>query len=191
MARSIREEQPGGRQPAPEPLALVQDFCNTLDLEGEVERLTGPDELAAWLAAHGLLARGTRLGPGDLERALAVRGGLRELAMANADLPVDQAAVRSLNRALGPALLQARFHPGGSWQLDPGTTGVDAGLARLTAIVIDAMRHGTWRRLKPCRNHVCRWLFYDHSTNRSGTWCTMAVCGNRLKARAYRRRHRP
>jgi predicted RNA-binding Zn ribbon-like protein len=41
---------------------------------------------------------------------------------------------------------------------------------------------------KPCRNHPCRWLFYDHSTNRSGTWCTMAVCGNRLKARADRRR---
>ncbi|HEV2869799.1 MAG TPA: CGNR zinc finger domain-containing protein, partial [Actinomycetota bacterium] len=33
--------------------------------------------------------------------------------------------------------------------------------------------------------------FYDHSTNRSGTWCTMSVCGNRRKARAYRRRHQP
>ena len=32
----------------------------------------------------------------------------------------------------------------------------------------------TRSRLKPCRNHDCRWLFYDHSTNRSGTWCTMA-----------------
>jgi predicted RNA-binding Zn ribbon-like protein len=191
MARSIREEQPGGRQPAPEPLALVQDFCNTLDLEGEVERLTGPDELAAWLAAHGLLARGTRLGPDDLERALAVRGGLRELAMANAGQPVDGAAVGRLNRALGRAALLARFDRGGGWRLDPGTGGVDAALATLAAVVVQAMHDGRWSRLKPCRNHECRWLFYDHSTNRSGSWCTMAVCGNRTKARAYRRRHRP
>ena len=191
MGRASRQKQPGGREPAPEPLALVQDFLNTIDLEGEVEELADPDRLRSWLATRGLLGRQAAVDDNDLERVLAVRAGLRELAMANADLPVDPAAVRSLNRALGPALLQARFDPGGSWQLDPGATGVEAALARLAAIVIDAMHHGTWRRLKPCRNHVCRWLFYDHSTNRSGTWCTMAVCGNRLKARAYRRRHRP
>ncbi|MGH2778535.1 MAG: CGNR zinc finger domain-containing protein, partial [Actinomycetota bacterium] len=31
--------------------------------------------------------------------------------------------------------------------------------------------------------------FYDHSKNRSGKWCTMRVCGNRAKTRAYRERH--
>jgi predicted RNA-binding Zn ribbon-like protein len=191
MGKASRQEQPGGREPAPEPLALVQDFLNTFDLEGEVEELTGPDELRAWLTAHSLLDRSARVGDGDLERALAVRDGLRELAMANADLPVDEAAIRTLNLALDPALLQARFDPAGSWRLDPSASGVDGALARLAAVVIDAMHDGTWSRLKPCRNHDCRWLFYDHSTNRSGTWCTMAVCGNRLKARAYRRRHRP
>lgn len=191
MGKASRQEQPGGREPAPEPLALVQDFLNTFDLEGEVEELTGPDQLRAWLTAHSLLDRSARVGDGDLERALAVRGGLRELAMANADLPVDEAAIRALNLALDPALLQARFGPAGSWRLDPSASGVDGALARLAAVVIDAMHDGTWSRLKPCRNHDCRWLFYDHSTNRSGTWCTMAVCGNRLKARAYRRRHRP
>jgi predicted RNA-binding Zn ribbon-like protein len=191
MGKASRQEQPGGREPAPEPLALVQDFLNSLDLEGEVEELTGPDELRAWLTAHRLLDRRARVGDGDLERALAVRGGLRELAMANAALPVDEVAIRTLNLALDPALLLARFDPAGSWRLDPGASGVDGALARLAAVVIDAMHDGTWSRLKPCRNHDCRWLFYDHSTNRSGTWCTMAVCGNRLKARAYRRRHRP
>ena len=190
MSKATRQEQPGGRESAPEPLGLVQDFCNTFDLEGEAEELTGPDELRTWLVARGLLDRGARVGDGDLERALAVRTGLRELAMANADLPVDEAAIRTLNLALNPAPLLARFDPAGSWRLDPGPSGVDGALARLAAVVIDAMHDGTWSRLKPCRNHECRWLFYDHSTNRSGTWCTMAVCGNRLKARAYRRRHR-
>jgi predicted RNA-binding Zn ribbon-like protein len=170
---------------------LVQNFCNTVDLEGEVEELTGPDELGAWLTARGLLDPNMPVSGGDLQRALAIRSGLRELAMANADLPVDEAAIQMLNLALNPALLQARFGPTGSWRLDPGAPGIDGALASLAAIVIDTMHDGTWTRLKPCRNHDCRWLFYDHSTNRSGTWCTMAVCGNRLKARAYRRRHRP
>jgi predicted RNA-binding Zn ribbon-like protein len=89
------------------------------------------------------------------------------------------------------ALLQPRFDPAGGWHLDPGADGVDGAMARLAAVVVDAMGDGTWSRLKPCRNHGCRWLFYDHSTNRSGTWCTMSVCGNRRKARAYRRRHQP
>jgi predicted RNA-binding Zn ribbon-like protein len=191
MSKATRQEQPGGRESAPEPLALVQDFLNTLDLEGEVEQLGGVGELRAWLTERGLLDRVARVSDDDLERALAVRAGLRELAMANADLPVDHAPIRALNLALDPALLQARFDPAGGWRLDPGRPGVEGALARLAAVVIDAMGDGTWTRLKPCRNHDCRWLFYDHSTNRSGTWCSMAMCGNRLKARAYRRRHRP
>jgi predicted RNA-binding Zn ribbon-like protein len=50
------------------------------------------------------------------------------------------------------------------------------------------MLDGTWERLKACRN--CRWSFYDYSPNRSGTWCSMQLCGNRRKTRAYRKRKR-
>jgi predicted RNA-binding Zn ribbon-like protein len=48
----------------------------------------------------------------------------------------------------------------------------------------------TWDRLKACRLDDCQWVFYDHSKNRSRTWCSMRVCGNRAKARAYRERRR-
>jgi predicted RNA-binding Zn ribbon-like protein len=45
--------------------------------------------------------------------------------------------------------------------------------------------------MKACALHdSCEWAFYDWSKNRSGTWCDMAVCGNRAKARAYRERRR-
>ena len=39
-------------------------------------------------------------------------------------------------------------------------------------------------------NPDCRWAFYDGSKNRSGRWCDMASCGNRMKARAFRERAR-
>ncbi|MGZ5324519.1 MAG: CGNR zinc finger domain-containing protein, partial [Solirubrobacterales bacterium] len=48
----------------------------------------------------------------------------------------------------------------------------------------------TWERLKLCENPDCLWAFYDNSRNRSGSWCRMGLCGNRIKNRAYRERQR-
>ena len=42
--------------------------------------------------------------------------------------------------------------------------------------------------MKACRNERCRWVFYDHSRNHTGTWCSMRICGNRHKVRAHRAR---
>jgi predicted RNA-binding Zn ribbon-like protein len=50
------------------------------------------------------------------------------------------------------------------------------------------MADGSWSRLKTCRNHGCRWVFYDLSKNRSASWCSMQLCGNRRKTRVYRAR---
>ncbi|TKA12045.1 hypothetical protein FCI23_09025 [Actinacidiphila oryziradicis] len=61
-------------------------------------------------------------------------------------------------------------------------------MGRLLSLTAPAGFHGTWRRLKICPSEHCQWAFYDHSKNRSGTWCQMAECGNRAKARAYRNR---
>jgi predicted RNA-binding Zn ribbon-like protein len=83
-----------------------------------------------------------------------------------------------------------RFDAAGRSRLEPSASGVDGALGRLLAIVNTAMTDGTWPRLKACRSHACLWAFYDASKNRSGAWCSMAVCGSRSKARAYRRRHR-
>lgn len=184
-------DQPGGRRPAPYPLDLVQAFLNTCDLEGGVEELTGPEALGAWLVRHHLIDERAPVGPADLDRALAVRGGWRELTLANAGLRPDPAAVEVLNRALASAPLLPGFDTTARWRLAPAAEGVDAALAHMAALVVEAMTAGTWARLKPCRRHACRWIFYDHSTNRSGTWCTMSICGNRQKARTYRRRHHP
>jgi predicted RNA-binding Zn ribbon-like protein len=59
-------------------------------------------------------------------------------------------------------------------------------LDEVAAVALAAMLDGSWPRLKACRN--CHWSFYDYSPNRSATWCSMQLCGNRKKTRAYRRR---
>jgi predicted RNA-binding Zn ribbon-like protein len=125
----------------------------------------------------------------DLRRATVLREALRAVLLAHTDRAVVPAgASAALDDAACRARLQLRFDERGEAALEPEAGGVDGALGRLLAIVQDSIAHGTWTRLKACRDHSCAWAFYDHTKNRSGTWCTMDVCGNRAKARAYRGR---
>jgi predicted RNA-binding Zn ribbon-like protein len=177
-------------KPAPPALRLVQEFVNSADLETGEEALGDPDRLKAWLADHDLLDAGEQVSEGDLRRAIEAREGLRELLVANNGGSADPAAVDGLNRAAGRAALRLAAHPTAPARLEPDASGVDGALAQMLATVALAGADGTWERLKACREHTCRWAFYDGSKNRSGKWCKMESCGNAAKARAYRKRHR-
>ncbi|GAB3507460.1 CGNR zinc finger domain-containing protein [Amycolatopsis cihanbeyliensis] len=45
-------------------------------------------------------------------------------------------------------------------------------------------------RLRPCANDECRLFLLDRSRANRARWCSMAVCGNREKARRHYRRTR-
>jgi predicted RNA-binding Zn ribbon-like protein len=174
---------------APGELELVRDFLNTIDVEEGIEEIGTPEELSAWLAAHGL-ENARELDDGDVLRAIAMREGLRALTLANNGEPLAGDAVTRLNSIAGETQLRVRFDDQGRPSLEPAGAGAEAALGELLAIVFRSMAEGTWPRLKACRADTCQWVFYDRSKNRSGTWCSMAVCGNRAKARSYRERHR-
>ena len=176
---------------APGELNHIRRFVNTLDLEDRSDEIAEPGALRDWLAERDLIDPGAELGPEDVARAHEVREALRKLLLANNGDPVDQAAVETLNDAAARADLQVRFEPDGAANLAPVQSAIDGAVGRLLAIVFRAMADGTWPRLKACAYHDrCEWAFYDWSKNRSGTWCDMAVCGNRAKAAAYRERRR-
>jgi predicted RNA-binding Zn ribbon-like protein len=176
--------EPGDRAPAPGPLRLVQLFVNTNDLEGGPELLPDAAALRDWLADHDLYDG--RVTDDDHARAIALREAIRELVSANAGLPHDPAAAELVDEV--GAVLRPVFEPAGT-RFEPTVGGVDGALARIVAAIHAAIAEGTWERLKACERDVCRWAFYDHSKNRSGHWCSMAVCGQREKnRRAYRRR---
>lgn len=176
------------RPPAPGDLELVRQFVNTYDVESAWEEFTSPVELAAWLVARGLLPTGRRLDDKDLAAARTLRDALREVLAANAGHADAPAARRTLDRIAARYPMRMRLN-GGAWLEPGGGPGVAPAIARLLATIYDAMTLGTFERLKVCRNDECQWAFYDHSRNRSGAWCTMAVCGNRMKGRAFRTRH--
>jgi predicted RNA-binding Zn ribbon-like protein len=174
---------------APGELELVRQFLNTIDIEDGIEEIGTPEELAGWLAEHGLTNR-RELDDGDVRRVIAMREGLRALTLANNGEALPGEALSRLNSIAGEAQLRVRFDGRGRPALEPAGAGAEAALGELLAIVFRSMAEGTWSRLKACRADTCQWVFYDHSKNRSGTWCSMAVCGNRAKARSYRERHR-
>jgi predicted RNA-binding Zn ribbon-like protein len=174
-------------QEAPGDLELVRAFVNTLDVESGADELRDPIALGTWLRSHGLL-RGGSPSVADLTAARRLREAIRSLLLEQAGVSVRKDAALTLTRAAQRAGLAPAFDPTGSARLEPAAGGVDGALGRVLAIVAAAMAEGTWSRLKACRAEDCRWAFYDHARNRSRHWCSMAVCGNRTKARAYRRR---
>jgi predicted RNA-binding Zn ribbon-like protein len=176
---------------APGRLKLVQDFLNTVDLEGGTDDLADAPTATRWLRDHDLLGGRERLDEPARHRLVAVREALRDLAGANAGEAVPEASVTVLNRVSTSTPLVVRVRDTAeAAELVPDRKGVDGAIAALLAIVYTAQVDGTWVRFKTCREDVCRWAFYDATKNRSGTWCDMAVCGNRAKARAYRVRNR-
>jgi predicted RNA-binding Zn ribbon-like protein len=191
MEPLVPQPPPAGEPPsAPGQLELVSQFINSADLAAGEDEWSDLDALRDWLREHDLIGARERLGAGDLQQALRVREALRKV-LDDRQLggQVDPAAIGVLNAAGSGALLQVGFAGDGLPALEAAARGLEGALARLFAIVELAAADGSWLRLKVCADHGCRWAFYDQSKNRSRSWCNMASCGNRAKARKYRLRH--
>jgi predicted RNA-binding Zn ribbon-like protein len=181
MAVAQRNEAPGD-------LELVRRFVNTREVEEGTDELDDPDSLLGWFWSIGLLDDEAIADEEDLKRALALREGIRSLLLANHGEGLEPANLRELNRVAESVCLRVRFDEDGGPTLAPESSGVSAAFGRILAVVVRAADEGIWGRLKVCTNDACQWAFYDRSRNRSGKWCTMEVCGNRMKARAFRQR---
>ena len=184
----IPGQEPGGREPAPGRLRVVQSFVNTINLEAPEDWIETPQLLAGFLREQRLIGDDDQVHDEDLRRAVELREALRRLLLENNGEPHDPAAAAVVAHAARAAQLTVGVAPHGAAELVPDAGGVDGALGTVVAICAESMLDGSWRRLKACRRDVCHWAFYDHSRNRSGAWCAMSICGNRTKTRVYRRR---
>ncbi|MGQ0433057.1 MAG: CGNR zinc finger domain-containing protein [Microthrixaceae bacterium] len=172
---------------APPEIELVRAFVNTIDVEDETDVLHSPAALGEWLSSAGLIDRGTSATGGDLRLALRLRGALRAELQSHHNKQPDPAAVTALDVVCCELPLKAVSAPEG---LAAASGGVRGALAQLVAAATTARIKGSWERLKICPADDCGWAFYDPSRNRSKRWCSMEVCGNRSKVRAFRDRAR-
>ena len=170
-------------------LDLVRDYVNTFDFETGIDTIASPDELATWFSEHGLVDDFVEPSDDEVADALAVREAIRELLLANNSVDADAAgASETLEEAGRKAHLGVRFEDGRP-VLAPEGDGARGAIGRIVATVAELAPTDEWKRLKGCRDEHCRVAFYDKSRNRSRAWCSMEVCGNREKARSFRKRH--
>jgi predicted RNA-binding Zn ribbon-like protein len=172
-----------------EPASLLLDFVNTRDIQPDTDELDTPEKLSAWLAEHQLVPAAA--GPADaaeLTLAITLRDGLRAAMLTHhgPEQPALPAELDDVMAELPVRVSLATGHP----LLRPATSGVAGGLSGLVAAIMETVADGTWPRLKVCLEETCRWAFLDTSKNRSRSWCSMRVCGNRTKTRAYRARRK-
>ncbi|MEP7113944.1 MAG: CGNR zinc finger domain-containing protein [Ilumatobacteraceae bacterium] len=196
MAEQIEHDvgdqlEPGGRAAAPGRLVLVQHFINTWNCEFPTDRLETLRSAAAWLYESKLsrnLAEANRLQPSDLARLRELREAVRALATANVTGMCDPASLEVIRSAAAAAPMIVTIDDDRRTHIEPDCSGVDGVVATIIAILHEAQLAGDWVRLKACRQ--CGYAFYDRSKNRSATWCSMSICGNRSKNRAYYQRQR-
>ncbi len=169
-----------------------------------VELLTDGPALLEWLVATGLLTE-------DDRRELGSRHSRRTLDQLARDvIELREWWRRGLVRVLGgeadlcdlferlnALLADASTHR----QLEAGADGVVLTKSRrwtkpaaVTALLAEAIADliVSDRRafIRNCENPTCTLWFDDRSKSHRRRWCSMAVCGNRAKARAHRDRQR-
>lgn len=183
------------------------DFVNTLHWRGTdapIERLSTYDDMLSWAAYGGLvetpqaaqLRELAREQPAEaahvLQRAWTLREGLHRIVTAERQrrAPAED-DVALLNGELGNALAHASLTRDGGgyrlWWRDLGER-LDAPLWQVTRSAADLLTSPLRGKIRLCANEPCGWLFIDESKNASRRWCSMALCGSRIKMRDYYRR---
>ena len=151
------------------------------------ETLRTPDDLAGWLRDALELPVTT-----TSEADLAVIRRLREAVWhtagaAAADAPLPPAWVAVINEcaAAPPPAPYVDLDSAMRW-IEPVT--FTQALSTLARDAVDVLSGPSTRRIRRCTAPDCHLLFLD--TSRPGTrrWCSMQRCGNRAKARQFRRR---
>ena len=142
--------------------ALLLDLLNTTPVADGLPRddLDDPMVAKAWMRERGITA---------------TRAELAALVDARSLL---QAVVRGKR---SPAALRPYLD---AVALRPVTTGARTGAVR-AVLAWDALRITSPGRLRACANSECQLFLIDRSKPNTARWCSMAICGNRMKARRH------
>jgi predicted RNA-binding Zn ribbon-like protein len=175
---------------------------------GQLELIGDGAAFLGWLAQAGLLAEGdaraaaARFSPAELDAAAAEAVELREFLRpvvgtwaGDAAGDVPPAAVDRLNAVLardGRYPVLERDRETGQLALRACQRWEQAAelVARPAAAVASLLATADRDLVRRCESPVCTLLFYDRTKSHRRRWCSMAACGNRVKAQKHRDRRR-
>ena len=188
--------------PAPIAGHPTLDFCNTRagwDAPEPREYLATYDGVAAWAHSAELVtaAEATTLrrraqrdavaAESVRERVLALRDAVYAACTDRRAADAWDVVAAEARTAGAAAVLLPDKPPGRRW-LIPGAAGLAQPVLALAWQAASFLDSADLSRVGRCPGTDCGWLFLDPRGRRR--WCTMAVCGNRAKARRHARRVR-
>ncbi|MGI5143525.1 MULTISPECIES: CGNR zinc finger domain-containing protein [unclassified Streptomyces] len=157
--------------------ALLELLNTTPVVKGVVQdQLADPEAARSWQQVHG--------GSGSTQehqRLLQARDALQDVVRGSQ--PAASLAPLLKGVTSRPHLSSA----GVSWDLDAPA---ERRMAVEAVLAWSALQETMPGRLRPCANPECRLFLLDHSKTNKARWCSMAVCGNRMKARRHYQRAR-
>ena len=159
---------------------------------GREDRIENPKWLSQFLMRCGVQPRPL---PGAGREALRrLRAVLRRSATAlMAGKAPGRRNLEAINTHLAAAPVRRRVVPAGdrfAVVLVPTAGRLAHVLGETAASFVELLATGDPTRIKVCANRDCGWFVYDESRNRSRRWCESTGCGNLMKVRRYRQRHR-
>jgi predicted RNA-binding Zn ribbon-like protein len=145
-----------------DPQDVLLDLLNTTPVVGAqaTEALDG-----AWLKAHGVTGQ-------RVEDARRLRDDLQRVVRGDASPDVLRSYLRGAAKTPVLADGELTWHLQAQWP------------ARMVLAwgELQATMPG---RLRPCANDECQLFLLDRSRPGKARWCSMEVCGNRMKARRH------
>jgi predicted RNA-binding Zn ribbon-like protein len=184
----------------PNELANLYEFANSLDLRrfthnrmqhAAGDELANAQGLASWMAKRGFAKPGATTPSLLFDTAIQLRSDLRALIECDpAERSKNKAVLRSLNKSLRLFPVIAQANDQGEMRLQSVRNGVLGGLCTIVAELYNASKDGSLDRLKMCAAKECQRVFFDRSKPGSRRWCLSTLCGNRMKTRTYRERHK-
>ena len=130
----------------------------------------------AWLAGVGGLGA-----EAELRAVREVRGMLQEVVRGEEPADVLAPVLRGVTYV--PAIADGAV----AWTLEVAP---ERELAVRAVLAWDALERHSPGRLRPCANDECHLFLIDRSRANAARWCSMAACGNRMKARRHYQRAR-
>ena len=184
---------------------LALDFLNTrlIPADGLKELLPDVDALVRWLVASGLLTRtkGKALAKNwsdTPQAAVLLRELLKFRERLRAVVVRQEAGFSASDAFIAELNLRLKRHPGViALQRKGETLGLETAFeveqpndvwAPIAIAVAELLSEVSPIRLRKCE--ACIAHFLDTSKKSSRRWCSMNICGNKIKVAAYQKRKR-
>lgn len=171
---------------------LCLDFVGTVGQRTTIgyDRLRGPDDLARWVVAAGIVDRPPRVDAGGLTVARRLRESIYQAvsaAMAASRLEAVDVAV--INDAAAWPTRVPRLDLETGEVVWTARRPLWAALSTVARDAVGLLGSDQVSLVKECAAVDCSLLFVDVSRGLRRRWCSMERCGNRQKTFTYRRRH--